>query len=169
MLATGTALAGCGPFGGGSSSRATTTQPTPTSSVQGQLAHTVYLAIWGLGVQKLDTTYDAQHATVTVNITLGGTIPNTAVKASAAQELTKGFCLMAQQALWTSGTQLSQVTVNVRGPLQDEYGDTIVDVYGEAVVVASTAHKIPWSTVSVDAAWQAYDHEFLRSDFELVD
>jgi hypothetical protein len=168
----GVAVGGCAPFaGGGGATGATapTAQTTPTPAIQGQLAQVVYLNIWGLGVQKLETTYDVQHTTAKVTITLGGTTPNTETKASAAQELTKAFCLMAQQALWTSGAQLDEATVIVQGPLQDEYADTIVDAYGVAVVEAGTAQRIPWATVSVDSAWQAYDHAFLRGSFELVD
>ncbi len=172
-IAASVMVAGCSPFAGGNGGSAQATAPagpaTPTPAIQGQLARAVYLNIWGLGVQKLETAYDAQHTTVKVTITLGGTIPNTEVKASAADELTKAFCLMAQQAVWTSGAQLAEATVTVQGPIQDEYADTIVDAYGVAVVEAPTAQRITWATVSADNAWQDYDRVFLRESFELVD
>lgn len=182
-LALCVALGGCSPFaGGGQSGGATSTsagQSTPTSTTQEQLAHLMYLDIWGLGVQKLETAYDAQHATVKVTITLGGTTPNTNAKADAAQELTKSFCLMAQQALWTtSGVPLNAATVTILGPMQDEYADTIVDTYGVATVEARTGQRINWGQiitdsgfstgVSADSAWQEYDHVFLRRTFVVV-
>jgi hypothetical protein len=165
-------LAGCGPFGGGSTSQPahqTSAQSTPTSAVQGQLAHAVYLNVWGLGVQSLQTSYDPTQAIASVTITLGGSVPGTDVMASAAEELTKAFCLMALQALWTSNVSLSETKVVVQGPIQDEYADIITQPYGVVTLEASVAQKIDWKTVSADQAWQAYDHEFLRDSFVLSD
>jgi hypothetical protein len=167
VLVAGLVVGGCAPFGGQTSG--TTASPTPTHSVQDQLAHEVLLNTWGLGVQKLETTYDAQHATVQVTITLGGTVPNSDVKASAAEELTKAFCLMAQQALWTSAVPLNAAKVLVQGPEQDPYAGVVTAVYGEAIVEASTARKIDWAAVTADAAWRTYDHEFPRTAFQTID
>ena len=170
-LVASSALGGCAPFAGGGSGRPTTapTATTPTPAIQGQLARAVHLNIWGLGVEHLDTVYDAQHTTAKVTITLGGTVPNTDLKASAAQALTKAFCLMAQQALWTSDVPLDEATVIVQGPEQDPYSGVIVEVYGEAVVEASTAQRIAWASVTADGAWQIYDREYLRTAFQDTD
>lgn len=175
------ALGGCTPFAGGSGAAGATpaaAQPSPTPTTQEQLAQRVDLAVWGLGVQKLETVYDAPHATASVTITLGGATPNTDTKVSAAQELTKAFCLMAQQALWTSGVPLDAVTVTVRGPIQDPYAGAIVDVYGTAVIGARAARAVKWgggltasgspAGVSADDAWRAYDQVFLRQNFLLA-
>jgi hypothetical protein len=167
-LVSGLIIAGCmSESGGGTQPKAVA--PTPTSPLQGQLAHRVDLHVWQLGVQRLETTYAAQHATVQVTITLGGTTPNTSVKVHAAQELTKAFCLMAEQALWTSGVALDEVTVTVQGPYQDPYSGLITAAYGVATVEARTAQRLSWTTTSIDAAWQAYDHVFLREIFETTD
>lgn len=163
------ALAACAPFGsGGASSQANGVQPTPTSASQGQLAHAVLLAVWGTGVRSLTTSYDATHESATVTITLDGTVPNTRVKVSAAQELTKAFCLMALQALWTSGVPLESTLVVVQGPTQDEYANIITQQYGVVTLEASVARRIDWNVVTADGAWQQYDHEFLRSSFTLI-
>jgi hypothetical protein len=174
-LAVGIIAAGCAPFSGGGSSSGSAASPTaaarvaPTPALQGQLAQTVYYAVWGLGVQRIETTYDAAQGSVKVQITLGGSVPNTDAKVAAAQELTKAFCLMAQQALWTSGVQLTEANVTIMGPVQEEYGGYQSGVYGTSVVKASTAHGIQWATAGVDDTWQRYDDTFLQSVFVLFD
>jgi hypothetical protein len=168
-VGSGLILAGCVAPSGGDGALHKAAAPTPTSTVQGQLAHRVDVNVWHLGVQSLETTYDAQRDTAGVTITLGGTTPNTSVKVSAAQELTKAFCLMAEQTLWTSGATLDEVTVTVQGSYQDPYSGLVIAAYGVATVEAPTAHRIPWASIGADAAWQAYDHVFLREIFETID
>lgn len=120
-------------------------------------------------MQKLETTYDPQHTSATVTITLGGTVPYRPTQISAAQELTKAFCLMALQGLWTSGVPLSQTMVVVQGPTQGEYDELLTQQYGVVTLEASVAQHIDWSNVTADAAWSQYDHDFLRESFVLVD
>jgi len=144
-------------------------QATPISTAQGQLAEAVSLNVWRTGVQSLTTTYDAKRAYAKVTITLGGSVPNTPLKVSAAQELTRSLCLMVLQALWTSGVALSQTDVLVQGPAQDIYADVTSQPYGEVTLRASAAQRIAWSTISADAAWNAYDFAFLQGDFVLND
>lgn len=146
----------------------TLTQTPPLASTQGQLSALVGSAIWGTGVQRSQTVYDAKRNTATVTITLGGTVPQSAAQTSTAQELAKGFCLMAEQAIWNSDARLSEVTVVVQGPLQSEYGDVGTDVYAVAVVKASSGHSIQWSQLTPDSAWGAYDSVFLRESFVAV-
>jgi hypothetical protein len=105
--------------------KARTVAKTPTPVAQGELAKAAMLNLWGLSVKQVQTAYQPQDASVTVTITLGGTVPSTPLEISAANDLTKSFCLMALQALWTSGTPLGRTIVLVQGPTQDEYANTI--------------------------------------------
>ncbi|MEO7002730.1 MAG: hypothetical protein ABI068_13030 [Ktedonobacterales bacterium] len=155
--------------GGNHSTGTHVVQVAPTSTAQGQLAEAVSLNVWRTGVQSLTTTYDAPRARAQVTITLGGSVPNTPLKVSAAQELTRSLCLMALQALWTSDVALTQTAILVQGPAQDIYADVTTHVYGEATLTASAAQRIAWSTISADAAWNTYDFAFLQSDFVLND
>lgn len=172
-LAAGVIAAGCAPFSGngssGVASPTATAQAAPASPIQGQLAEAVHFAVWGLGVQKIDTAYDATNASVKVQITLGGSVPNTDAKVAAAQELTKAFCLMAQQALWTSGVRLTEANVIIMGPVQEEYGGYQNGVYGTSAVKAGTAQGIKWAAAGIDDTWQRYDDTFLQSVFVLFD
>ncbi|GEM_PF-5367807 len=155
--------------GGGHTTGAHVAQVAPISPTQEQLAQDVSLNIWHAGVKSLTTTYDAQRHSATVTITMGASVPNTTLKVSAAQELTKALCLMALQALWTSGVALDQTTVLVQGLAQSIYGEIITQVYGKVILKAATAHRIAWDTITADAAWSAYDFAFLQNDFVLND
>lgn len=169
-LAFCVAVAGCSLPGKNSAAvPIKTAPPTPSSAEQGQLAQAVLSNLWNLGVQNVHTTYDPRDASATVTITLGGNLPGTLAEVAAAQELTKSFCLMALQALWTSGVGLSQAKVMVQGPAQEEYGDTLIQPYGVVTMDAREAHSIDWTQVTADAAWSTYDHEFLRPEFVLND
>jgi hypothetical protein len=175
-LAASAALAACSPFGGANSalppSKSTQSVPsqrTSSSPVQSQLASDVLRSVWSLGVKQLTTTYESQSASATVTITLGGAVPTTPAQISAAQELTKAYCLMALQALWTSGVPLSQTLVTVEGPTQDEYADVVNQPYGAVTLGSVTARQIGWSHVSVDTAWNDYPGAFLRPNYVLVD
>jgi hypothetical protein len=137
--------------------------------VESQLAGDVLRGVWSLGVKNLTTTYYAQKGSATVTITLGGTVPTTPVQVSAAQELTKAYCLMALQALWTSGVPLSQTLVAVQGPIQDEYADVVNQPYGAVTLGSSTAQQINWSHVTADTAWNDYPGAFLRGSYVLFD
>jgi hypothetical protein len=156
-------------FWGGASAHSASVQPTPTSPQQRRLANAVALDVWALGVRKLATTYDPQQASAIVTITLSGGVPNTDAQVSAAQELTKSFCLMALQGLWTSGVPLNQAMVVVEGPTQDEYADLVNQPYGVVKIGASAAQHINWAEVTEDNAWSQYADEFLRVSFVVVD
>ena len=143
--------------------------PTPAFASHGPLARVVAPAVWATGVVSLDTSYDQTRGSALVTITLGGTVPNTDAKTSAAQDLAKSLCFMAEQALWTSGSSFDEVKVIVQGPFQDEYGGTVTDAYALVVVEAKTARTIPWTTATADSAWPSYDSAFLRESFVLVD
>lgn len=157
------------PVGRGVNASAVYPTPTPAFAARGPLAQVVAPAIWATGVISVDTTYDQTTRDATVTVTLKGTVPNTDAKTAAAQELAKGLCFMAEQALWTSGTGLHQVKVIVQGPFQDEYGGVITDAYAVAVVTARTGNALDWTTATADSAWLTYDSAFLRESFVLVD
>lgn len=140
-------------------------QATVGSSIERQLSTQVSSAVWGTGVQRSRTVYDAQTNAVTVTITLGGTIPHTDAETTTVQELSKGFCLMAQQAIWTGAARFDQVTVVVQGPLQNEYGEVGTDAYAVSVVRAANGRAIDWTKQTPDSAWQVYDSEFVRTSF----
>lgn len=170
-LACAVVLGGCAFLSGahqtsGASAFAT---PTPAFVSHGPLAQVVAPAIWGTGVQSVDTTYDQAHGLATVTITLGGTVPNTDAKVSAAQALAKGLCFMAEQALWTSATNLTEVKVVVQGPVQDEYGSLVNGAYAVAVVEAANGRAIAWATSNSDSAWRSYDSVFLRDSYVVAD
>lgn len=138
---------------------------TPTSTTERQLSMQVSTAVWGTGVRQSRTVYDAKMNAVTVTITLGGTIPHTSAETATAQELAKGFCLMAQQAIWSGGGRFDEVTVIVNGPLQNEYGEVGTDAYAVAVVRGANGRAIDWPKQTPDSAWQVYDSAFLRNSF----
>ena len=140
-------------------------QATATSSTERELSAQISSAVWGTGVQRAQTVYDAKTNAVTVTITLGGTIPHTVVETSTAQELSKGFCLMAQQAIWSGDTHFDEVTVIVRGPMQSEYGDVGTDAYAVAAERGPSGRAIDWAKQTPDSAWQTYDSEYLRTSF----
>lgn len=171
VVALGVAMSGCAFLSNSvkKSHNVALATPAPAFTGHGPLASIVDPAIWGAGVQSVDTSFDEAHAQASVTITLGGTVPNTDAKTSAAQELAKGFCFMAEQALWTNGIPFSEVKVIVQGPSQDEYANLITSAYAVAVVEAKTGQAIPWATTTADTAWQAYDSEFLTESFVLVD
>jgi hypothetical protein len=129
----------------------------------GNLAHTAQAA------QSVQTTYDAQVASVTVTVTVGGAVPLTDQQISAAQELTKTLSLREQQAMWGSGVTLKDVKVMVFGPTQDEYADIVAQPYGSAVLAAPTAASFIWANLSADSAWDRYDSVYLRPTFDVVD
>jgi hypothetical protein len=120
-------------------------------------------------VQAVQTVYDAQAASVTVTVTVGGAVPLTNQQISAAQELTKALSLREQQAMWGSGVTLKNVKVMVFGPTQDEYADIIAQPYGSAVLDAATAASFVWANLSADSAWDRYDSVYLRPTFDVVD
>ena len=169
--ALGVAMSGCAFLSNSvkKSSHVTLATPAPAFASHGPLAAIVDPAIWGAGVQSVETSFDEAHAKASVTITLGGTVPNTDAKTSTAQELAKGFCFMAEQALWTNGIPFSEVTVIVQGPTQDEYANIVTGAYAVAVVEARGGHAIPWNTTTTDSAWQSFDTVFVRESFVLVD
>lgn len=119
--------------------------------------------------QAVQIAYDAQAASVTVTVTVGGAVPLTDQQISAAQELTKTLSLREQQAMWGSGVSLKDVKVMVFGPTQDEYANIIAQPYGSAVLDAATAARFVWASLSADSAWDHYDSVYLRPTFDVVD
>jgi hypothetical protein len=171
LIALGVAMSGCAFLSNSvkKSNDVGLATPAPAFTSHGPLAGIVDPAIWGAGVRSVDTTFDAAQAKASVTITLGGTVPNTDAKVSAAQELAKGFCFMAEQALWANASSYSEVTVIVQGPTQDEYANIVTGAYAVAVVESRGGRSIPWATTTSDSAWQTYDTVFLTESFVLVD
>jgi uncharacterized membrane protein len=147
---------------------------TATTTPQDALAQHACAAIGNVAqsaqsVQSVQTAYDAQAASVTVTVTVGGAVPLTDQQISAAQELTKTLSLREQQAMWGSGVTLKEAKVMVFGPTQDEYADIIAQPYGSALLEAATAANIVWANLSADNAWDRYDSVYLRPTFDVVD
>jgi hypothetical protein len=145
-----------------------------TTSTQDTLARRACDAIGHLpqstqSTQVVQVAYDAQTASVTVTVTVGGAVPLTDQQISAAKELTKTLSLREQQAMWGSGVPLKDVKVMVFGPTQDEYADIIAQPYGSAVLDAATAASFVWANLSADSAWDRYDSVYLRPTFDVVD
>ena len=127
------------------------------------------LAQTSQSAQAVQTAYDAQAASVTVTVTLGGAVPLTDQQISAAQELTKAISLREQQAMWGSGVTLKEAKVMVFGPTQDEYANIVAQPYGSVVLDAATAANLAWAKLSADSAWDRYDSVYLRPTFDVVD
>jgi hypothetical protein len=167
-MALAVLLMACAPTagGGGVTARATATRSaavgTPTTTERLAM---VARAAFGGGVQQSEATYDGQSQTVKVTGTLGGDVPVTDGEIAAAHERTKALCFQVQRALWTSGITLHEVTVLVRGPTFDDYGNQYLDGYGTAVVEEATAKTLAWATLSADGAWERYDRVWLRPNY----
>lgn len=143
--------------------------PTPTPTAQERRFTALAQQAAGSLVLQVEATYDAAGRTVIVSTTVGGSVPNGDAEISAAQERVKSICFQIEEALWTSGTPLRQVTVTVTGPILDQYADATTGPYGAAVLTATTAAKLTWSALTPDAAWEKYDNVFLRTDFNDTD
>ncbi len=149
-----------------SSARATATATaTVAPTIEGRLAQVVRQAV-GAPVQQVEATYDAQHSTVVITVTVSNGVPNTDARVAATYELVKIVTFKAQQALWKSGIALREATVVVQGLQLDEYGSQVVDAYSSAIVEASTAQHLDWVRLSADHAWDSYDHTWLREYFQ---
>lgn len=162
-------LVGCAPAAGGGDvtarATATSSMPVGTPTTEERLVMVARTAFGG-GMEKSETTYDAQRQTVKVTGTLGGEVPVTASEVAAAHERTKALCFQVQRALWASGITLHEVTVLVRGPTFDDYGNQYLESYGTAVLGAATAGRLTWATLSADSAWEHYDSVWLRANYE---
>lgn len=183
LVVVGLLVGGCAPFAGGgqvtgaastSAPAAATIAPTatpslpPTTTVAGRLAARTQQAVGSLG-RAIDATYDASKEAATITISVSGGVPNTDAKVAAAYALVQRICSRAFPALWASGAPLREATVIVVGPMQDEYADIITDWYGVAVVNATTAQHIPWSSGAPTSDWGMYDQAMLRTSFVVAD
>lgn len=177
LLAALTIAAGC------ASASSTSAGPTATPTAQQRIAalarhaigsesqHATVTAAFGstsTGTPSSGTTLGASGAAdtsvVTVTITLAGKVP--APQAiGATQERVKTICLQVQRALWTSSTPLTDVTVQVIGPIYDDYADLVSASYGAAVLKAPAAARLDWAGLGPDAAWDVYG-VWLRPDYQ---
>jgi hypothetical protein len=149
-----------------SSARVTATATaTIAPTIGGRLAQVVHQAV-GAPAQDVEASYDAQHSTVVITVTVSNGVPNTDARVAATYELVKLVTFEAQQALWKSGIALREATVVVQGLQLDEYGSQVVDAYSSAIVEASTAQHLDWVRLSADRAWDSYDHTWLREYFQ---
>jgi hypothetical protein len=114
---------------------------------------------------RVVTAYDAQAVTASVQVTLDMGVPRTPQDITAAQEQVKTLCFEAQHALWTSGIGLHAVTVQVLGPIYDDFFDKLTDWYGGAKLTAAAAAALSWSSLGADSAWTAYDQVWLRPSY----
>jgi hypothetical protein len=164
------AAGGCAPVLGNATSSArvaatATATATVAPTIDGRLVQVVRQAV-GAPVQQVEATYDAQHSTVVITVTVSNGVPNTDARVAATYELAKIVTFKAQQALWKSGIVLREATVVVQGLQLDEYGSQVVDAYSSAIVEASTAQHLDWVRLSADHAWDSYDHTWLREYFQ---
>jgi hypothetical protein len=158
LIAVLVVVAGCA----SSTATAASGPPTPTPTTEQRLAALARHAATGPNVQHVDTTYSAQDGTVTVTVTLGGSVPVADADVSAMQQRVMSMCFQTQKALWTSGILLHSVTVTIVGPVRDLYGERAMQAYAAAVLTAAIAAKFDWGTLSADTAWGQYDNVFLR-------
>lgn len=149
---------------------ATPSAPTATPTTQQLFAIRAQQA-FGSAVKHTDATYDAQRHTLTIIGALSSSdVPISLAQVNAAHELTKSLCFQAQHALWTPNATpnitLDEITVTIQGPIFDDYGNTYTDSYGTAVLDASTATHLTWSTFTPDTAWGTYNRVWLRPAYE---
>lgn len=82
--------------------------------------------------------------------------------------LCKDEIFNVQQALWTKWKSkpknLTEIDVNILGPLQDKYGHTSTGPYVHAMITAANAPQFVWANLDYKTAWDAYDEKFIRSD-----
>lgn len=177
LLAALAIVAGC------ASPSSTSAGPTATPTAQQRIAALARHAIGGesqhatvtaaFGAQGAGTPSSgatlgasgaADTSVVTVTVTLAGKVP--APQAiGATQERVKTMCFQVQRALWASSTPLTDVTVQVIGPIYDDYADLVSASYGAAVLKAPAAATLDWASLSPDAAWNVYG-VWLRPDYQ---
>jgi hypothetical protein len=165
LIALLVVVAGCA----SSSATAASGPPTPTPTTQQRLTALARYAATGPNIQHVDTTYRAQDGTVTVTVTLGGSVPVADADVTAMQARVMSMCFQTQKALWTSGVSLHMVTITIAGPIMDQYAEREIQAYGAAVLTAAKAAKFNWGTLSPDAAWTQYDNAYLRPGYYDVD
>ncbi len=173
-LAAGLIISGCAgaTTTHGTSATATPTVPacpTPSTATPQDLLALRACGALGGEARLVKTSYDAHSATLAITFQVGGVVPQTDAQVAAAQEQAKTICFRAQQALWTSSPALKEISVIIVGPVQGEYADFTIDVWGVAVFDAPTTAQLDWTTLTPDTAWNRYDREFLRPSFTLVD
>lgn len=156
LCATLVAFAGC----------ATSSQPTgkappaaPTAVVEGPLA-SVVAPVSAPQARSVTTSYDASAQVAKVTITIAA-----APDVATAQTRVMKLCFDVQKAVWASNRALREVKVIVLGPIRDDYANIIDDAYGVADVLAGTAGKLPWDTLTADGAWSRYDSTWLRPTY----
>lgn len=156
---------GSGRAGSTAATLITSCAPASTSVPSDRLARLACLAVRGL-VGRIETTYDPQQQTAQVTATFVGTrVPRTDQQIGAAQEAVKTVIFRAQQALWTSGVALRQVTVTAQGPILDDFFNVITDWYGGSRLAAPTAAGMDWQAAGADGAWGRYDQVWLRTAY----
>ncbi len=179
-LALFLALAGCasttansGASNAAPSATATTATTAPsatfTTPTTSELLSANARGAVGAAATSVAVAYDTSAEKATVTITIAGDVPDTDAKIAVAYARVKTLCFQEENALWTSGQPLRQVTVVILGPTQDEYDNTVNQWYGIAVVGGETAHRFSWANVTPESAWSAYDQTFLRSSFVVFD
>ena len=167
LAALGACASGSGSGKAGSTSPAliTSCPAAAFSAPSDRLAHLACLAVRGL-VARIETTYDPHQQTAQITATFVGTrVPRTDQQIAAAQEAVKSVCFRAQQAAWSSGVTLRQVTVTIQGPILDDFFNVLTDWYGGSRLTARTAAGLEWQSAGADGAWGRYDQVWLRTAF----
>lgn len=160
-------LGGCGAAIGSTALRSpspsATAAPTYPPTTEGRLTQRVALAL-GRAAKDVNVTYQPGDGTVVALVTLVWT-PRWTMDWMAAQSAAKSACFQSQAVLWTSGVPLTKVTVTVLGQALDDYSSVITSAYAAAVLTATNARAIQWSTTNANEAWTRYDYTFLRPTY----
>jgi hypothetical protein len=155
LIAALLAIAGC------ASSAPTTKSPTASRPVvEGPLASVVGPVASPLA-QRISTAYDANAQQAKVTITIGA-----APDVATAQSRVMSLCFQVERALWASNPALREAKVIVLGPIRDDYSNIINDAYGVSDVLAPTAAKLPWNSLTPESAWIHYDATWLRASYK---
>jgi hypothetical protein len=161
LLAAVAALVGCAPSSPGAAATATADAAVARQRLDA-LARQAVAAF----TTQVQTTYDASKRMVEVSATVGWTADIGIADIAKAQERAKTICFRLQQALWTSGVPLRQVSAIALGPVVNDYGEQIVDAHAAARLTASTAAGFAWGTLTSDTAWDRYDEAWLRASYQ---
>jgi len=116
--------------------------------------------------RQVQTSYDGGSRATQVTATVGWTADIGIGDIEKSHERAKAICFLAQRALWTSGVPLREATVTVLGPVQDDYGSQIIDAHAAAYLAANTSAGFAWGSLTADAAWDRYDREWLRPNYQ---
>jgi hypothetical protein len=162
------AVTGSGDSGNGSARSSSRVTAGPTAPPTARPAPTATLTPQQTLTRLVTSVANTHDYTVTVALQDGGVVIVTETlkpNSIAASSLIKLDMFTIQRTLWTKWHgPLTEVDVNVEGPLQDAYGNVSTGLYAHTQLTAATASLFNWANLDQDSAWNVYDAAYIRSD-----